>query len=183
MPAREQASLNTVWPYATAASEAVSSTVNGWKGLRFTPLRSAADITKAVIEVGIVGSQHRALASVAANLAANEPKQRAHRFFLAQRIAVRIGQINPGDLERGVLDPRPRVGNDVPALDFLDVQPAVRPDEAHGRNLQHGVDILVETTGFEIDYDGKEAAKSGAHFAHRRPCKPRGQACVQAYIS
>ena len=70
----------------------------------------------------------------------------------------------------------PGVGDDVPALNFLDVEPAVRPGETHGRNLQHGVDILVETTGFEIDYDGEEAAKSGAHFAHRRPCKPRGQA-------
>ena len=128
---------------------------------------------EAMIKMRVVGSQHGPFAPVAANPAADEPKQLAHRLLLAQRIAVRVSEINAGDLERSVLDPRRRVRNDIPALDFLDVEPALGPGETHGRNLQHRVDILVETTGFEIDDNWEKAAKSGAHFAHRRPYKPR----------
>ena len=50
-----------------------------------------------MIEVRIVGSQHCSLASVAANLATDEPKQLAHRVLLVQRIAPRIREVNAGD--------------------------------------------------------------------------------------
>ena len=45
IPAIAHARDNTVCPYATAESEAVSMNENGWNGLRFMPFRVAAVMT------------------------------------------------------------------------------------------------------------------------------------------